>query len=833
MKPQTFWQRLARAVRDRSFVVGSALVAIFLLVAILGPEVAPHNPYLRDRVQTIDGELQRAPIPPGDLYPLGTDDQGRDMLSMLLHGARQTLVIACVSMTVRLLLGLLLGAVAGWWPGSLFDRAVTGLIAFLAAIPGLILAMLLVFAVGIRRGQVSFIVALSLVGWGEVAQIVRGTVMVIRNKLYILAARAVGLGSAQILSRHVLPNLLATLLALAALEMGGVLLLLGELGFVHVFVGGGGYYADDSVEVGQMIHYFDVPDWGAMLGTSWRYFRARPWLPMAPALAFFVAILGFNLFGYGLQRFVEKGRFHPSGWSLFWFFVVVMLILFGARAFLETTGIEAQFTDLARQFNVGRAWDDMTYLTRPDLEGPSEIADPLDTLRASEDISCPIQPGSEGRPTGLACRFDLRHSGSNGARLAWLEVERSSPRIGRGFHAAGYIAYQFQQARLTPLPQGEYFQYYLATRGRVTAEPLLHVLDVDGELRMRVDRGISFDPLQPFETEGSSGEDELVVLGNTRGVGPVSGVVLLLDPTEVLRGSTGPHSPYAAVLRLVPDDDLWYTNRVPPFHSSSHTASFPALLIGESAAQQLLTEAGLDLGELQAALGAGERINLPTGLQVRVRAGLAYEEVPAVNVVGYFPAADRSTEGDRILLTATYGGPSSQASVVSPRADHNVSGVAVMLEVARLWRDLGFEPKRTVVFAAFDEGGGKHFIHNPIIPTGVSDTWTAVTLHRVGEGQPRLARREIGSGLARAFDQSARRFGVRTEELDEWRFFFTGGSERIGYVTSDASYAGLAVVRPEDDLFGVPTDGLDQSDPELLAEAGRTVAHYLMVLSSR
>jgi peptide/nickel transport system permease protein len=269
MKPQTFWQRLARGVRDWSFVIGSVLVAIFLLVAVLGPEVAPHNPYLRDRVQTVDGELHRAPIPPCDLYPLGTDDQGRDMLSMLLHGARQTLVIACVAMTVRLLLGLLVGAVAGWWPGSLFDQAVTGLIEFLTAIPGLILAMLLVFAVGIRRGQVSFIVALSLVGWGEVALIVRGTVMVIRKKLYILAARAVGLGSAQILSRHVLPNLLATLLALAALEMGGVLLLLGELGFVHVFVGGGGFYADDSVEIGQMIHYFDVPRRWLSSSPSW------------------------------------------------------------------------------------------------------------------------------------------------------------------------------------------------------------------------------------------------------------------------------------------------------------------------------------------------------------------------------------------------------------------------------------------------------------------------------------------------------------------------------------------------------------------------------------
>jgi len=150
------------------------LVVIFVLVAVLGPEVVTHNPYLRDRIQTIDGELHRATILPCALYPLGTDSEGRDMLSLLLYGARQTLVIAFVAMTMRLLLGLLLGTVAGWWPGSLFDRAITGLIEFLVAIPGLILAILPVFAVGIKRGQVSFVVALSLVGWGEVTQIVRG-----------------------------------------------------------------------------------------------------------------------------------------------------------------------------------------------------------------------------------------------------------------------------------------------------------------------------------------------------------------------------------------------------------------------------------------------------------------------------------------------------------------------------------------------------------------------------------------------------------------------------------------------------------------------------------
>jgi hypothetical protein len=153
-----------------------------------------------------------------------------------------------------------------------------------------------------------------------------------------------------------------------------------------------------------------------------------------------------------------------------------------------------------------------------------------------------------------------------------------------------------------------------------------------------------------------------------------------------------------------------------------------------------------------------------------------------------------------------------------------------MLEVARLWRDLGFEPKRTVVFAAFDEGGGEYFMNHPVIPTSMSDSWTAVMLSGLGAGQPRLARLEAGSGLARAFDRSARRFGVRTQELDEWQFFFI---EESPFGRSDVLYSGLAVARPGDHLSGTSSDTLDHVDPELLARAGRAVAHYLMVLSSR
>ncbi|MGD2143133.1 MAG: ABC transporter permease subunit [Anaerolineae bacterium] len=786
MRGQTFWQRLSRAVRGGYFVAGSLIVALLVMAAVLGPELAPHDPYLVERLQWIEGELHKAPFSPGDLYPLGTDDLGRDQLSLLLYGARTTLVMAFVATVARMLLGLIVGTLAGWWPGGFFDRAMSAVTDFLAAIPGLILAMLLVFAVGIQLGQIAFVVALSLVGWGEVAQIVRGHVLTIRNKLYIMAARSLGLGPLSVLSRHVLPNLLATFVALAALEMGRVLLLLGELGFVTVFVGGGrvGY----EMATYETRHYFDVPDWGAMLGTSWRWFRSYPWYPLAPALAFFVSILGFNLFGYGLQRFVERGRFHPSGWSVVRFLLVTALVLLGARALLRSSGIEAHFARQVRQFDADRALSDIAYLARPELEG--------------------------------------RPAGSPGAR-----------------EAADYIVSQFERAGLSPITRdGSYLQNYTAVRGRVTAKPTLELLTVDGTSRLELVDGVSLDPLQAFNAEGPT-EMELVVLDSgdrSRVLGLSGQALLLLDgEAEVYRSWTG--SPeYGAIVRVVPDGELTPSDEAPTFDLNAYSTlerlpDFPNLLIGESAAEKLLAEAGLSLEELQASVEEGEEVKLYADLRVRLTYGLVYEEVPATNVIGYIAGMDRTNQAERILVAASYTGQPPRGGTAFGGADENASGVAVMLETARLLHDLGTVPKRTVAFAALDEVGGSYFVGAPALPTRPSNTWTTVILHGLAAGEPRLARLEVGSGFSRAFDQSARRFGVRTQELDEWQFFFVSGYSRLawGDPTTPNSYQGLAVSRLGDDLSGTPGDNPGHIDPQLLEEAGLSVAHYVLVLSSR
>jgi hypothetical protein len=352
--------------------------------------------------------------------------------------------------------------------------------------------------------------------------------------------------------------------------------------------------------------------------------------------------------------------------------------------------------------------------------------------------------------------------------------------------------------------------------------------------QLRLTEGISLDPWQAFYAEGSR-EAELLVGGNISSMRE-EGILLALDPDENLRSTwSWPRvSPYDGILRVVPDDGLARRDQAPSFDPTTYLdveslPDFPNLLIGESAARQMLAQAGMDLEELQAEMETGEKIVLHTGLRVRLTVGLVYEESPATNVIGYIAGMDVESRGERVLVAATYGQG-------YPGADENGSGVAAMLEMARLLQELEFIPKRTIAFAAFDGGGGTRFVESPAIPTTRSEVWTTVILHGLGAGETQLARLESGSGLARAFDQSARRLGVRTRELDAWQFFFITNGSRLSWdePVVNKSYQGVVVNRLGDDLSGTPADTVDRLDgPQLLAEAGRAATHYVMILSSR
>lgn len=156
-----------------------------------------------------------------------------------------------------------------------------------------------------------------------------------------------------------------------------------------------------------------------------------------------------------------------------------------------------------------------------------------------------------------------------------------------------------------------------------------------------------------------------------------------------------------------------------------------------------------------------------------------------------------------------------------------------MLEILRQWREVEFSPDHTVVFLAYDENGGENFVLDPMLPTDPSDTWTTVIIHGLGAGDSNnIARIQTGGALEALFDESARTMGVRTEPLDYWPFFFSGGGGRGWDLPPDPAYSGIVVTRPGDIYSGTPRDSIAHLNPAIIEDSGEALAHFLMVLSS-
>jgi len=768
MREKTLWQRILYASRDLPFLAGVVIVFLLVLLAFIGPEIAPRNPFFHDRIQTIDNELQRAPFEPGSLYPLGTDPNGIDLLSLILYGARTTITIALSATVLRILVGFLTGVLAGWWADSWFDRIVLALIQVFAAVPALILAVILILAVGIRSGPLAFIFAIAVTGWGEVAQIIRSHVLSIRQMDYIEGAYAIGVEPLEILSRHVLPNLLGVLLSMAALEAGQSMLLLGELGFVQMFVGGGGLIVGEAGAADAA--FAEMPEWGAMLGSSWRYFRTYPWLPGLPALLFAVSILGFNILGFGLQHFVDRGRFYPSGISVLRFLAMTAAVLLGIQFLVTQLNPESKFDEYSSGFNELRAWHDAAFLSNPELQGR--------------------YPGSEGRSI-----------------------------------AASRIASVFEDAELTPLPTGSYYQVYSTLIGSITAESELQVLDGDDVL-FTFNDSFSYHPFYPVSTEPAVESGRIRLVGST---GSQPGAVINQGLYLIIENDS-----FEAVTQIVPEKDFEDLEHPEAYYApASFLNSVPVFQITENSARSILEAAGMDFDDLEEQVYTdNEQINTPLELNASVQYGMTYTPTPAVNVVGYISGTDIRIQAQRILVAVPYTGMLPLKGRIYPGADEHASAAAVMLEVVRLWKEEGFEPLRTVVFAAFDQSGGRYFIEDP--PMGSEEqTWTVVMVEGVGAGQNKLARLGTASYLERMFDRSADTMGVRTEPLNEYDFFF----ERTawwGYsIPSQQNYSGIVVTRPGDELSGTPDDTRYHLDLNQIEEAGETLAHFLMVLSSQ
>lgn len=265
-------RRLRALLRNRGAVAGMVLLAAFALLALGADLLVPHGPRAVDLDRVLEG-------PSADHW-LGTDDLGQDLLARLLHGARISLLVGAVSVGIAVVLGVPLGAIAGYaggWPDTVLMRITDVMLAF----PSIVLAIAVVAALG--ASLTNLMVAVGVVAVPAYARQVRASVLQVKAEDFVTASRALGARPLRILAGTVLPNCLAPLLVLATLDYGVAILEAAALSFLGL-----------GPEPG-------TPEWGKMLADSQNLFSRAPRVVVAPGLCISAAVLAFNLVGDGLR----------------------------------------------------------------------------------------------------------------------------------------------------------------------------------------------------------------------------------------------------------------------------------------------------------------------------------------------------------------------------------------------------------------------------------------------------------------------------------------------------------------------------------------------------
>ena len=263
-----------RFSRDRFFQLGLVLVGGVVLAALCAPWLAPFDP--------LAGDLRNAYLlEPGGRYLLGTDTQGRDVLSRVLYGARLSLLVGLISQSVAVTLGVGLGLVAGYY-GRWVDALVMRLADITLAFPTLLL--LIAVAAAVKPSLPVVFVVIGVVGWAGMARLVRSQVLVLKRAEFVVAAQALGALDRRVLLRHLLPNVRTQVIIAATLGIAGAIMAEAALSFV-------GLGAQPP-----------TPSWGAMVADGRDLLRVAPWVSFAPGLAIGVAVLGFNLVGDALRE---------------------------------------------------------------------------------------------------------------------------------------------------------------------------------------------------------------------------------------------------------------------------------------------------------------------------------------------------------------------------------------------------------------------------------------------------------------------------------------------------------------------------------------------------
>lgn len=272
------WQRLRR---NPGAIVGMVIIALFVVVALLAPVLAPFSPTEVDLTNIRPGSFPG----PSREHWFGLDQLGRDELSRVIYGARHSLLIGVVSLAFGASAGMLIGAVAGA-AGRFLDNLLMRLMDIMLAVPGLLFAIALAALLG--PSLKSVMIAIGVVNIPIFARLLRGSMLAQRESDYVLAARAVGVKRWRIVLNHILPNSIAPVIVQGTLALATAIIDAADLAFLGL----------GSADPG-------VPEWGRMLSETQTFLHHAPHLAVFPGAAIVVSVLGFNLLGDGLREALD------------------------------------------------------------------------------------------------------------------------------------------------------------------------------------------------------------------------------------------------------------------------------------------------------------------------------------------------------------------------------------------------------------------------------------------------------------------------------------------------------------------------------------------------
>jgi len=290
------WSRL---VRNKAAVVGTIVIAVFVVVALFAPLLAPHDP-----LQIYDG---KATLPPawversvtgkaGDSqFLLGTDSIGRDLLSRIIYGARVSMIVGLTPVLIILVIGVVIGLVSGYSSPKV-DNLLMRLTDVIYAFPDLLFYIIMMISLRdtvlgrLMNGLMLLFVALAVVSWVGVARLVRGQVLSLKNKEFVEAARCIGSSDTRIMSRHILPNCLSPLVVWMAFAIPRMIIVEAVLGYLGI----GLRPASDSKAI-------FVTSWGVLLSEGNTTINSQPWILLAPAICVALVVMAFTFVGDGLR----------------------------------------------------------------------------------------------------------------------------------------------------------------------------------------------------------------------------------------------------------------------------------------------------------------------------------------------------------------------------------------------------------------------------------------------------------------------------------------------------------------------------------------------------